>query len=242
MSTNQIDTDKYDNYVFDLYGTLIDVWTDEHEMNTWEKWSAWLDAHGYRHASCEEMHKTFFDADLAARKEALKSWGYEVPEIDVTPIYRRMLLEYGNPEEMLTPGQLSDIGYAFRTASRKRFGLFDGVIEFMDKLHRAGKKTYILSNAQRCYTWPEICYFSLDRIMDDILISSDERCMKPDSAFFAKMADKHGFELSRTIMFGDSLENDYEGAIKAGWAALHLAGDNSAKSFYKLQTKESCTY
>lgn len=28
---------KYDNYVFDLYGTLIDIRTDENDLKAWEK-------------------------------------------------------------------------------------------------------------------------------------------------------------------------------------------------------------
>ena len=29
--------DKYDNYVFDLYGTLVDIHTDEEPKEIWDK-------------------------------------------------------------------------------------------------------------------------------------------------------------------------------------------------------------
>ena len=27
----------YDNYVFDLYGTLVDIWTEEEKASVWKK-------------------------------------------------------------------------------------------------------------------------------------------------------------------------------------------------------------
>lgn len=227
-----IDFDAYDSYVFDLYGTLIDIRTDEHAVSTWEKWTEWLDEHGYRHAATEEMHETFFSEDKAAREYARANWGFEYPEIDVVPIYESMFRKYGNPEEMLKVEMLEEMGYAFRSASREYMRLFPGVREFIAKVHKAGKRVYLLSNAQKCYTWPEIVYFGLDKILDDILISSDERCMKPDRSFFDRLASKHHFDVTRTIMFGDSRTNDYEGALAAGWHAVHLAGENNPKEFY----------
>lgn len=247
-----IDFEKYDNYVFDLYGTLIDIRTDEHDIRTWERWAAWLDEHGYRHDTPQNMHEIFFAADRAARVDAKANWGFEYPEIDVVPIYKEMLRMGDAPAcnsdsdgysdgysdgDALSYNSLSAVGYAFRCASREYMRLFPGVTDFIEAIHKAGKRTYLLSNAQRCYTWPEICELGLDKLLDDVLISSDERCMKPDRAFFGAMAAKHGFDGSRTIMFGDSYENDYMGAINAGWHAVHLAGENEPARFYCENTQ-----
>ena len=40
---------EFDNYIFDLYGTLIDIHTDEHCDETWKKWIAVLDRKGIKH-------------------------------------------------------------------------------------------------------------------------------------------------------------------------------------------------
>ena len=233
------DYDSFDNYVFDLYGTLIDISTDEWRIETWEKWADWLDAHGYRHDTLENMRETFFAADKAAREYAKENWGYDYPEIDVLPIYRDMFASYGNPSEMLTGQALEEIGSAFRIASRIYARLFPGVEDFLLLLRKLGKKTYILSNAQRSYTWPEICEFGLKNMVDDILISSDYECMKPDKAFYGALASKYNFDVKRTIMFGDSFENDYKGALNVGWNALHLSGENASEVFYIKKTKEA---
>lgn len=225
-------TKKFDNFVFDLYGTLIDIHTDEHDPVTWERWAEWLDERKIKHDTPENMHDYFFEEDRKARAIALAEWGFKYPEIDVTLIYRDMFEMYGNDSSELTKEFIDEAGFAFRKASHRRIGLFPGVKEFFEKLRREGKSVYILSNAQRCYTWPEICMFGLDKLTDDVLISSDLRCMKPDKAFFKALSDKHSFDLSRTVMFGDSYENDYNGAKSAGWNAVWLANENSPDKFY----------
>ncbi len=222
----------FDNYIFDLYGTLIDIRTDEHADETWVKWGEWLDRHKIKHPGIKEMHDEFFERDLKARADAKTEGKYDVPEIDVIPIYKEMLIEYGNDESRLTPAFLDDAGYAFRSASRDYMRLFDGVEEFLKGIRKAGKHAYILSNAQRSYTWPEICHFGLQDMVEDVLISSDLKCMKPDITFFNAMIDKHSLDRSRTVMIGDSYENDYEGGLNAGINAIWLGPDNPAGEFY----------
>ncbi len=226
----------YTNYIFDLYGTLIDIRTDEQDLMTWRKWQKWLDEKNILHpASPEEMRDEFFAMDRAARDKALASGVFEVPEIDVIPIYRELFAKYGNDMEMLDEGLLNEAGYAFRTASREYMRLFDGVAEFLHLIRESGSRAYILSNAQRSYTWPEICYFDLQNMVEGVLISSDMGCMKPDRHFFDIMIDKYSLDKSRTVMIGDSYENDYRGALGAELNAIWLGPDNPAGRFYREQ-------
>ena len=224
--------ETYDNYMFDLYGTLIDIHTDEHADATWDKWCGWLTGEGVKIPSRDEMREDFFTRDTAARAEARANWGFACPEIDVINIYRAMFKEYGNSGHFLTDKFLSEAGYAFRAASREYMRLFEGVEEFLTAIRSSGRHAYILSNAQRCYTWPEICCFGLEKMVEDVLISSDYRCMKPDAAFFNAMIDKHSLNRETTVMIGDSHENDYEGALAAGLNAIWLGPDNPAGRFY----------
>ena len=69
--------------------------------------------------------------------------------------------------------------------------------------------------------------------MDDFLISSDYGCMKPDKAFYDAIVRKHCLDRSRSVMLGDSYENDYRGAINAGLNAIWLSGANAADGFYR---------
>ena len=170
--------------------------------------------------------------DKSARENALAEGIYTHPEIDVIPIYRTLFEEYGNPLDRLTPEFLDEAGYAFRVASREYIRLFPKVIDFLKKIKTSGGHAYILSNAQRCYTLPEICFFGLDKLVEDVLISSDYGCMKPDLAFYNALIDRHGLERERTVMIGDTMLNDYQGGINAGLCSILLGDDNPAKEFY----------
>lgn len=218
---------EYDNYVFDLYGTLIDIWTDEHCDETWEKWLAVLDKEGIFHPPVEQFRKEFFDLDHDYRQRPTP---FEIPEIDVIDVYADLFWRYRNPP--LGEEKLNEISYSFREASTIHKRLFAGVEDFLKKLHELGKKVYILSNAQRSYTLPEILEFGLDKLVDDFLISSDYGCMKPDKAFYSAIVTKHNLDRKRTVMIGDSRENDYEGALNSGLNAIWLNGKTDAKNFY----------
>jgi len=51
---------QYDNYVFDVYGTLIDLETDEVSPRTWKKWMKYLDQKEIKHPIYYEFRNDFF--------------------------------------------------------------------------------------------------------------------------------------------------------------------------------------
>lgn len=209
-----------DNFVFDLYGTLIDIHTDEWADETWEKFCAFLDKEGITHPEIPAFRKDFFDLDKKYR-EASKE--YEYPEIDILEVYKELFIKYGNS----VPENLFDISYKFREASREYMRLFPGVENFFNTLKRNGKKIFILSNAQASYTLPEIEYFKLDKMVDDFIISSDYGCMKPDIHFYDAIVTRNNLDKSKTVMFGDSKTNDYYGALNAGLHGCHIDGNTA---------------
>lgn len=222
--------EQYDNILFDLYGTLIDVRTDEWAAQTWKKWCKWLDRHEVLHPVYYRMREEFFRMDREAREAAKAEGTYTVPEIDIIPVYREMFLRYGNPE--FSEDFLNELSYAFRVASRMYYRLFPGVEEFLAKRRAEGKKLYLVSNAQASYTMPEIRTLGIDKMLDDLMISSDRLCMKPDTAFYGMIITEKKLDKKRTVMIGDSLENDVDGAIASGISGIHLSGENRAGVFY----------
>lgn len=226
----------YDNFIFDLYGTLIDIHTDETAGATWRKFSCFLNKNALKHPPYFVMRKQFFTADREKRAEARIRDGFEYPEIDVTDIYREMLLSYGNSSP--SDEFLRELAYAFREASRDYVRLFPGTAEFLKLLKDRGKKVFILSNAQAGYTVPEIEMFSLEKITDGIVLSSDECCMKPERAFFECLLERYGLDRDKCVMFGDNALSDIRGAENAGIAAVHLSGENHPKDFYSRMLRE----
>lgn len=221
---------QYDNYIFDLYGTLIDLNSDEQRAKTWKKWCKWLDERKIKHPGYIVFRNDFFKADRLLREKQLREGPFEVPEIDILEVYRELFNRYGNKK--MSDEAILEASYAFRVSSIEHIRLYTGVGEFLNKIRKRGKHAYILSNAQASYTKPEIELFGLDKLTDDYLMSSDFKCMKPDKAFFDIIINKHGLDVKKTVMIGDSLSSDIEGARRAGIDHVHLVGDNSPSRFY----------
>lgn len=214
-----IDINKYDNFMFDLYGTLIDLHTDEWAPQTWKKWLKWMDKKGIKHPDMVTFRKEFFKMDREFRDKALKEGPFEVPEIDVLEIYKILFTKYGNK---LSDDQIEEVSWEFRKASTEYIRLFPGTEKYLRTLRQNGKKVIILSNAQASYTRPEIIMFGLDRLVDDYFLSSDFKCMKPDTAYFDVAIKKHSLKKDKTIMIGDSESSDIAGATKAGIASFRI--------------------
>ena len=52
----------YKNYIFDLYGTLIDIRTDEWSEEPWEEFAAWLTGNGMPYTGSEV--KALYDNEV----------------------------------------------------------------------------------------------------------------------------------------------------------------------------------
>lgn len=218
-----IDITKYDNFMFDLYGTLIDLHTDEWAPKTWKKWLKWMDGRRIKHPDMITFRREFFKLDKEFRDKALQEGVYEVPEIDVLEIYKILFTKYGNK---LSDDAIAEASWEFRKASTEYIRLYPGTEKYLRELRKNGKKVIILSNAQASYTRPEIIMFGLDRMVDDYFLSSDYKCMKPDVKYFNVAIDKHNLDRSRTIMIGDSASSDIAGAKNAGIDSFQIKNGN----------------
>jgi len=110
----------------------------------------------------------------------------------------------------------------FRCISTKFIKLYDGVIDFLDSLKKKGKKIYLLSNAQRSFTVPELKMMGLYDYFDGILISSDERVSKPDFDFFDALFKKYKLKKIESIMIGNDFRSDIGGAYNFGICSLYI--------------------
>ncbi len=64
--------------------------------------------------------------------------------------------------------------------------------------------------------------FAEHRLVDDLIISSEVGWRKPAPQFFAAVAERLKCEPREILFIGDSVENDYAGAVAAGMPALLL--------------------
>ena len=204
----------YQHFIFDLYGTLLDIRTDEESEETWESFAWWLRDHGMG-CDARMLRRRYAEkvAVLAHRPSA-----YACPDLDLLPVFSSLCGELKKGGEAMA----WQSGEAFRRCSTRMLQLYPGTMQVLGALKNAGKKVYLLSNAQRVFTWRELEGTGLLRFFDDIFISSDAACKKPDPAFFHLLLDKHGLSPADCVMIGNDSATDIAGAAAVGMDAMYL--------------------
>ena len=209
----------YQNYIFDLYGTLVDIRTDESADKFWEKVADIYESYGAKYDAKEirtHYHK------FSKREERIEHFThplYKNIEIDLERVFKRLYAKKGVKADKKI---IEDTAVRFRKASTEFIKLYDGVIDLLESLKNAGKNVYLLSNAQRCFTYPELVELGIVQYFDGIFISSDHSCCKPSKVFFDKLLKKYKLEKNRSIMIGNDCISDMGGAKKAGLDALYI--------------------
>lgn len=209
----------YKNYIFDLYGTLIDINTDEWCDDLWKKMAI---LYGYKgaHYTYDELNDEYLKLvsleKVAVRKRHPE---YNVVDIKIEKVFKKLFTQKG---VKVTKAQVAFVAEAFRCYSTKYIKLYDGVIDLLDTLKAKGKKIYLLSNAQRYFTENELNMLGLTEYFDGICISSDEECSKPDSCYYKTLFDRYGLEKSESIMIGNDYISDIGGAAHFGIDSLYI--------------------
>lgn len=209
----------YKNYIFDLYGTLIDINTDEWCDDLWKKMAI---LYGYKgaHYTYDELNSEY-DRLVALEKVAVRKRHpeYNVVDIKIEKVFKKLFTQKG---VKVTKAQVAFVAEAFRCYSTKYIKLYDGVIDLLDTLKAKGKKIYLLSNAQRYFTENELNMLGLTEYFDGICISSDEECSKPDSCYYKTLFDRYGLKKSESIMIGNDYISDIGGAAHFGIDSLYI--------------------
>lgn len=209
----------YKNYIFDLYGTLIDINTDEWCDDLWKKMAV---LYGYKgaHYTYDEINSEYgrlVELEKAAVRKRHPE--YKVVDIKIEKVFKKLFTQKG---VKTTKAQIAFIAETFRCYSTKYIKLYDGVIDLLDTLKAKGKKIYLLSNAQRYFTENELNMLGLTEYFDGICISSDEECSKPDSCYYKTLFDRYGLEKNESIMIGNDYLSDIGGATDFGIDSLYI--------------------
>ncbi|MBM6861524.1 HAD family hydrolase, partial [Clostridium saudiense] len=156
----------YKNYIFDLYGTLVDINTDENKVELWEKLSLFYSLKGAIYGA-EELKNTYLEK-VKNEIELIKDSKY--PDFPLEKVFYSLYEDKG-----ITASDeiVEDTAQFFRVLSINYINLYDGVIELLEKLKAKGKKIYLLSNAQRVFTLFEMRMLGIEKYFDDILFSAD---------------------------------------------------------------------
>ena len=212
----------YKNYVYDVYGTLIDIHTNEYELSSWQKLAETLHFYGVYYTA-EELEETYFACCELQMQHGKAE--FQHPEVDVVEIFRQI---FANKGKKAGKSLATHLAQEFRAFTTQRIGLYDGVTETLAKLKKAGKKLYILSNAQSCYTKTEIAKLGLRKYFTGIVYSSDYHCAKPDAKLFDVLIKKFDLNRKETVYIGNDGYTDVCGARNAKidclWIKTNLTG------------------
>ncbi len=205
----------YKNIIFDLYGTLIDIDTDESKKEVWEKLSLLMAYNGasYQAAELEEEYKK------TVEKYMNRVQGTKYPDIDVCDVFHRL---YKNKNSKAKFKMAKQTAKTFRALSTSHIKVYDGVIKLLDQLKEQKVNIYILSNAQRIFLKAEMDMLGLSDYFNEIYISSDEHMCKPDVEFYKILMKKEGLKPKDTLMIGNDYSTDIKGANKLGIDSLYI--------------------
>lgn len=249
---------NYDTYVFDLYGTLVDIHTDESDIAIWEKLAMF---YGYYGAQYEAEKLKAKYAELVGRHEQklkrelesnLKSknkqqddeeygakYAHESsPEIKIEDVFSQLFTDKWEENLSLCDKQAFEkdleqlavhAGQFFRVMSTEYVRTYPGSEELLKTLKENGKKVYLLSNAQRIFTAYEMRGVKIFDYFDDIFISSDFCTKKPDPAFFMELIKKHDIDTGKSLFVGNDSVCDIEGARNVGFDTFYINSNISPK-------------
>lgn len=209
---------RYTDLIFDLYGTLVDIHTEENDA-VWEKTAIYFGFYG-AHYTGHEL-KQAFDAAMATR-QATAGQSYECfPDIPVeevmSELFRDKGIADGASELGLQAAQL------FRIASMDYIRLYPDVLHALTLLREKGYRLWLLSNAQHVFTAYELRHLGLlDGWFDGIYLSSDYGCRKPDSRFFRALLDEQQLDPKTCLMIGNDRDTDIAGAKALGLNTLYM--------------------
>ena len=106
--------------------------------------------------------------------------------------------------------------------------------KFIKELKARGVPIYLLSNAQRIFTEPEMKMLGIYELFDGILYSSDAGVKKPSHYFFEDLFEKYGLKKEDSVMIGNEYEADILGADAFGITSMYVHTSQSGKRPEKL--------
>lgn len=225
---------RYTDLVFDLYGTLVDIHTEENDR-VWEKTAIYFGFYGARYTGPEL--KAAFEKALRQR-EAVAGQSYECfPDIPFEEVMAQLFRERGVSENADALG--IHAAQLFRISSLDYIRLYPGALEALAKLRKAGYRLWLLSNAQAIFTAYELRLLGLGDQLDGIYLSSNYQCRKPDLRFYQAMIDERKLDVSRTLMIGNDRQTDIAGAKLAGMATLYMHTDLTPRDQAEADEKKA---
>ncbi len=219
---------EYKNYIFDFYGTLCDIRTDEGKPSVWKKTAEIYSAYGAFYTG-KELKKAYSDL---IEEDIGKHEGEKDYEPDVTKVFGKLFIK---KKVKVSEDTIRSTAITFRALTRSYIKLYPGVEELFHELKKRNKKIYLLSNAQTDFTRPEITMLGIGDLFDGIFISSEQGVKKPGRVFFERLLETYSLKAEESIMIGNDEAADIAGAQEVGMDSLYIHSNISPKEYGKSE-------
>jgi putative hydrolase of the HAD superfamily len=200
--------------IFDLYGTLIDIRTDEDDFYTYDTVSKWLQYKGVK--IDPEVLKSEYHSKIADRMAVSKE---QYPEIRVEEIFAEICNENAIWKSDTTYLGI-ETSKVFRSASLRRMRPFEESLKILLRYKDIPK--CLVSNGQRVFSEKELRFLGLYEYFDHVIFSSDVRYKKPDNRIFNIALDRLKLKPGEVLSIGDTVENDVITPREMGMEAMHV--------------------
>ena len=222
------------NYIFDLYGTLVDIHTNESKASLWRNMAMIFSMMGaeYTPESLKKEYKRLESEEIQRKlllaRDKFQDDGIPENEIEIQleKVFDSLLKNKGIKED---EEKVIYLGMVFRSLSSSYIRLYEGVPKLLQKLRERGKKCYLLSNAQRMFTEPEMKMLGLHEYFDGILYSSDVGVKKPSFYFYDTLFKKYGLKKEESVMIGNEYRADIAGSAAYGIKSIYVFTAQSGK-------------
>lgn len=212
----------YESYIFDLYGTLVDIRTDERRPSLWRGMANYMALRG---APCSPaaLRRDYRRLVEKERRAVCAAFGWACPpelaEPDLAAVIAALYAAGG-----LSPGPEETARWAlmFRAMSLDYIRPYPGASRLLDRLRGAGARVFLLSNAQRLFTEPELRALGLWDRFDGVLLSSDVGAAKPSPLFYRALLKRYAIDPAAAVMVGNDAVADAWGAHACGLACMYV--------------------
>jgi putative hydrolase of the HAD superfamily len=200
--------------LFEPYGTLLDIETDERDWYAFLNLSRFLEYRGVRF-SADELRWLWFEK-IAQQLAGVPG---PFPEIDVRVAWRELINQHARPcsdDKVADPATfLTDVTMLHRALTRRTLRPMEGVRTMLERL--SGRvRLGIVTDSQPDYILPELRIAGIDRHFEATAISAEHGYRKPDPRLFEHALQALNVPADHALFVGVDTGRDIAGARAAG--------------------------
>lgn len=209
--------------IFDVNGTLTNIYTTESDENLYRTMANFLDYYDIK-ISPLLLKEEYFSILMRQKNESKE----EHPEFNVVALFQEIIDKYKTTPAVKVTAETCAIVY--RAAGRYKLELYDHVLNILEKL-KDSYQLAIVSDGQKIWATPEIKSLNLDKFFDICIISSEYGFRKPDKRMFKKALNAMNLKADEVIYVGNDMFRDIYGGFNANMKTVLYKSNQGEHNF-----------